>query len=322
MTEHTSRNSMYHQGTDRSLVILFVSGKDSKDYLQRMVSCDVTKVSPQQGCRGTLLDGKGRIQAAFDLLQVEGGYMLVTGRDQSEILRSRLMEMVILEDVEIDTQTYQWIHLHGDDAEEGLAQLELEAGPDFLSVRQVNDAWVVRRPRFHPTGFDWIVAANHVDEVTDKLNATADVANDSDRELGRILLGLPKVGAEIGDRTLPPEVGFADAVAYDKGCYAGQEVLARIRTYGHVNREIRRIDFNAEGSGEQQPQVGDDVWPHPNGEKPVAKITSIAKNGESWAAIVSVRYRYLSEAAEDELLVWNPDGEVQLTGTLQQVFAP
>ena len=226
------------------------------------------------------------------------------------------------EDVEIDAQTYQWIHLHGDDAEEGLAQLGLEAGTEFLSVRQVKDTWVIRRPRFHPTGFDWIVAANHVDEVTGKLNATADVANDSDRELGRILLGLPKVGAEIGDRTLPPEVGFADAVAYDKGCYAGQEVLARIRTYGHVNREIRRIDFNAEGRAEQQPQVGDDVWPHPNGEKPVAKITSITKNGESWAAIVSVRYRYLSEAAEDELLVWNPDGEVKLTGTLQQVFTP
>ena len=111
MSDLNSESTVYHQGADRSLVILYVHGNDSRDYLQRMVSCDLARISPEQGSRGTLLDGKGRIQAVFDLLQWDDGFLLVTGEQQSLALKSRLESLVILEDVEIETDSHIWFHL-------------------------------------------------------------------------------------------------------------------------------------------------------------------------------------------------------------------
>jgi len=247
---------IYHQGADRSLVILFIQGSDSRDYLQRMVSCDVSKVDSQQGRRGTLLDGKGRIQATFDLLEIDTGYLLVTSRQESEILKTRLESLIILEDVEIDIDSHEWIHIHGDGAEDGVRYLGYEPQDRFLATHATEDGLLIRRPRFHSIGFDLLVKTDRRDEIVSRLEDMAGLASDTDREHGRILLGLPKIGAEIGAKTLPPEVGYGDAVAYDKGCYAGQEVLARIRTYGHVNREIRRIVFATSGDAKVAPGDG------------------------------------------------------------------
>ena len=123
MTDSNQKSTIYHQGADRSLVILYVYGADSRDYLQRMVSCDLSRISPEQGSRGTLLDGKGRIVAAFDLLQWNEGFLLVTGQGESGSLKARLESMVILEDVEIETDSHQWLHLHGEESASALHPL-------------------------------------------------------------------------------------------------------------------------------------------------------------------------------------------------------
>ena len=321
MTDSDSVKQLFHQGTDRSLVILFVQGEDSREYLQRMVSCDVRKATPEQGCRGTLLDGKGRILAAFDLLEISGGYLMVTSEIESGVLKSRLESLVILEDVTIQVGRYHWFHLHGEGAENGAQQLGWQSKDSFLSANCREDLVLVKRPRFHPQGFDILVKEDRKDEFLNQISEMAEEASEADREKGRILLGLPKTGAEIGPRTLPPEVGYEDAVAYDKGCYAGQEVLARIRTYVHVNREIRRVELVGNNSSGKQPEVGDELWPATGAEKPVGQITSVTKTDEGWAAIASIRYRYLSQSTEGDALIWNPGGEPELQGHLKPVFS-
>ena len=321
MTDSEFVKQLFHQGTDRSLVILFVHGEDSREYLQRMISCDVRKVTLDQGCRGTLLDGKGRILAAFDLLETSAGYLMVTSAAESAVLKSRLESLVILEDVTIESDLYHWLHLHGAESEKGAQRLGWDSGDSFLSSNQQEGLVLARRSRFHPLGFDILVHNDRKEELLKQLSGFADEASEADREKGRILLGLPKTGAEIGPRTLPPEVGYEDAVAYDKGCYAGQEVLARIRTYGHVNRELRRVEIVGESLGGKQPEVGDELWPATGAEKPVGQITSVTETQDGWAAIASIRYRYLSQSSESDALVWNLGGDPELLAKLKPVFS-
>ena len=321
MTDSNQKFTIYHQGADRSLVILYVHGADSRDYLQRMVSCDLSRISPEQGSRGTLLDGKGRIVAAFDLLQWSEGFLLVTGQGESVSLKTRLESMVILEDVEIETDSHQWLHLYGEESASALHPLGTPVPGSFLACQCSDQGLLVNRPRFHPSGFDLLVTTEQRDSQASVFAEIAECATDEQRDQGRILLGLPKVGAEIGERTLPPEVGLGDAVAYDKGCYAGQEVLARIRTYGHVNREIRRVEFT-DLVGEAEPAVGDDLFPSLNDEKPVGQITSIARTSDGWAAIASMRYKFLKDAGPEEKVIWNRGGNPESIGVLKPVFAP
>ena len=87
-------------------------------------------------------------------------------------------------------------------------------------------------------------------------------------ESARILAGWPRLGQEIGDRTLPQEVRFDDigGVSYTKGCYTGQETVARVHFRGHVNRELRGIRWD-------HPSEPGDLEVLKDG-KPVGQITS------------------------------------------------
>ncbi len=73
--------------------------------------------------------------------------------------------------------------------------------------------------------------------------AGATVGDDRDAAAARILAGWPVLGAEIGEKTLPQEVRYdeIDGVSYTKGCYTGQETVARLHFRGHTNRGLRGL---------------------------------------------------------------------------------
>lgn len=90
---------------------------------------------------------------------------------------------------------------------------------------------------------------------------------DTDREAARILAGWPALGVEIDERTLPQEAGFDehDGVSYTKGCYTGQETVARLHFRGHANRVLRGLRWIG------PPGDGDEIRA---GEKPVGRVGS------------------------------------------------
>ncbi|MEZ4413057.1 MAG: hypothetical protein R2910_08755 [Gemmatimonadales bacterium] len=94
--------------------------------------------------------------------------------------------------------------------------------------------------------------------------------DDADRETARILSGWPAVGAEIEERTLPQEVRFDEhaGVSYTKGCYTGQETVARLHFRGHANRVLRGLRWIG------PPADGDEIRA---GEKPVGRVGSLLR---------------------------------------------
>lgn len=150
-----------------------------------------------------------------------------------------------------------------EDADEGFWRCAGDPSTAMLVVRS-GDVWP---PAYHVHG-----AADAVEALRSKLVSAGAVEGDAASwEALRVETGRPAFGADMDDGTLPPEAGIVDrAIDHGKGCYTGQEVIVRIRDRGHVNWELRRLDF---GSG-SAPEPGDELM-EADGDKVAARITSV-----------------------------------------------
>jgi len=129
------------------------------------------------------------------------------------------------------------------------------------------------------TGFDLFVPADSLGAVADKLLAAAKAIGGravgwNAFEVARIEAGIPRFGADMDETNLPQECGIeARAISYNKGCYIGQEVLNRIHSMGHVNREL--CGLRLADDLKSLPAKGDKLF---QGEKEVGYITSAVRS--------------------------------------------
>jgi folate-binding protein YgfZ len=109
------------------------------------------------------------------------------------------------------------------------------------------------------------------------------VAADSCAQALKLLMGWPTLGREIDEKTLPQEVRFDElaGVKYDKGCYTGQETVARLHFRGHANRALRGVRWRS-SDGPTDPGIL-------LGEKPVGTLRTIARLGDETIALAIVR---------------------------------
>jgi folate-binding protein YgfZ len=100
---------------------------------------------------------------------------------------------------------------------------------------------------------------------------------------------VPRQGSDVDDKTIPQEAGLElDAVSFTKGCFLGQELVCRIDTRGHVNRQLRRVAFASVGA-----KAGDVVRA---GDKEVGTITSIAVTDDGAVALAMLRHEVEPES--------------------------
>jgi folate-binding protein YgfZ len=124
-------------------------------------------------------------------------------------------------------------------------------------------------------------------------------------ETARIEAGLPRFGADMDETNLAPEALDTRAISYSKGCYIGQEVIARIRTYGQVAKALRGLRLG--GDGKEAPAKGAKLF---LGEKEVGAITSAVRSPALQAVIALGCVRREANQMGTELLVQMPGGKI------------
>jgi len=203
-----------------------VKGPDAADFLQRMVSNDVVA---GETCDALLLTPKARVIAPLVVWRrAEDEFLLLTEPELGETVRAHLTRMRFAARCEIEREEH-------------------------------SSAVVFGKVHGIPTR-DYGVPA--VEVLDTEVEPTVD---DEELERLRVEAGTPRWGREIDDRILPAEAGLDErAICFDKGCYPGQEPIARLRYRGHVNRRLRVLDV--EGA-----QPGDQIV---HGEKAVGRVTS------------------------------------------------
>jgi tRNA-modifying protein YgfZ len=198
-----------------------------------MVSNDVEALEPGESCDALLLTAKARVIAPLRVLRrAADDFLLLTEPDLGERLRAELVRMRFAAKAEIEPEEHTSTLVFGPRPEGGIAN------PDYA-----REAWEV-------------------------LDADLDGERVSGEELERLRIqaGTPLFGREIDDRVLPAEAGLTErAVSFTKGCYPGQEPVARQHYRGKVNRRLRVLEV--EGSVEPDADVV-------LGEKTVGRVTS------------------------------------------------
>ena len=154
-----------------------------------------------------------------------------------------------------------------------------------------SDVRVVQSWRFGRVGLDLFFPVAQDKEVRERLHAMGvTLLNEDALESLRILCGVPQWGTELDENTMPAEAGLEErAVSYAKGCYIGQEVVSRVKSVGHVNRQLRGLRA-LDASPLYAGMILSPVDAAPGGRE-AGRITSAAPSaGHGGAAFVALGY--------------------------------
>ena len=211
---------------DRSnLAKLFISGADRADWLQGQVTNDVRLLRKGGTLDALVCEATGHVMADCRIWDLGERYLLLAPGVQRHKLLERLETVIVLEDVAVE------------DASDRSALLSV-VGPE------VREEWL-EGLTYAPTsalrlaGFDVLVAEDDATELAGRLAECAVPVGTAAYEVARIEDAIPVYAVDMDGRTLPQEMGplFADRnLSFSKGCYTGQETIARIRSRGHTNR--------------------------------------------------------------------------------------
>ena len=254
-------------------IVLRLTGKDPVGMLNAILTNEVPK-EPNLGVYAALLNSKGRIQTDLRILKADGNIFVDTEPEGAlaamEILgRYAPFSRVKVEDLSEGDEPWRVLGLYGAHATELLGNLQLaEHESKELEIGGVPLLAVgVAVP---VTGLDLIGPSNAVGAVKDHLlGLGANLASPEAYETARIEAGVPRFGVDITPENFPGETGILDrAVSFKKGCYPGQETVARMHYRGHPNKMLHRltIDGPLPSPGAEITQEG----------KVVGRITSIA----------------------------------------------
>jgi folate-binding protein YgfZ len=226
---------------------LAVSGPEAAAFLDSLLSNDIAGLEAGSGVDATLLTHKGRMLAEVRVLATEVELLLDTERSALQALFDALRQYRIGYRAELHKRTLECalLSLIGPAADDALAQ---PPGPGEHDHRASELAGRPVRVIRTDLGIDVLCAADDTATVTDALRRAGAVPIDERvAETVRIEHGRPRFGVELDEDTMPQEAGLHErAVSYGKGCYVGQETVARLYWKGKPNRHLRGLRFSAE----------------------------------------------------------------------------
>jgi len=259
------------QATRRPRAYVGVTGKDAASYLQRMVSNDVEALAPGEACQALLLTAKARLIAPLTVLRRGADdFLLLTEPSLGERVRAELVRFRFAAKCKIEAEEHVSTIVLGDPPAKG----------------------AIPTPDYGVPAF----------ELIDATGVPAGPPADGELERLRILARTPAWGRELDDRVLPAEAGLEEhAISFTKGCYPGQEPVARLHYRGHPNRGLRVLELDGDELPAYDAELSLDG-------KAVGRITSAVADGDGVLALAYVR----REVPEDAVLSHGSRSATQL----------
>jgi folate-binding protein YgfZ len=240
----------------RSRIVL--TGADRVRLLNGQVTNNVKDLPSGAGCYAALVTNKGKMQSDANIYILPNEILLDLEPGFGATVAQRLENYIIADDVQVIDAAphYGLLSAQGPRAWESVNALGLgfvapEKPFTWTSINDptLGEIYCMNQPRIGTSGFDLFVPMNSLAALADKLIAGAKQFDGRacgwmSFETARIEAGIPRFGADMDETNLPPEAGLdTRAISYTKGCYIGQEVIARIRTYGQVAKSLRGLRF-------------------------------------------------------------------------------
>ena len=218
-----------------------VSGKDHREALQRVLSQDVLRLRPGEGALALLLAPKGQFRAIMTVFPgAEQSYLLAPPGRGPELSRGLNTYLRLSRCNSEPVKAAGEIAVPGARFRESVDAAGGASLPAGGWVEVPGVLWFGRTMRGVPGAVAVAQDPERLAALRAALEATGTPpVSEGAVELARIRVGWPAWGAELTETVLPPEAGIEEeTISYSKGCYVGQETLARMRTYGHPTRGL------------------------------------------------------------------------------------
>ncbi len=280
---------------------LELSGKNATQFLHGLVTNDVKSLAPGRGAAAAFLNLQGKVLALSRIYSRESSLLLeIEGSNREKVFRSLSRFVAAGEFFVTDiSEKMALVSLQGPKSEELISTLVSQPpGTDSFSHTESEIAstkvLVTRHSRAGTSGFDLFVPVEDVAAVRRQVFAAglaygAVPVSDEAFEIARIDAGIPREPRDVNENNILLEAGFEDAVSYTKGCYLGQEIIARIHWRGQPAKRLKRLRVE----GAEVPPAGAELFAEDG--KRVGEITSSAAvpaGGSSRVAALGYVHRY------------------------------
>jgi folate-binding protein YgfZ len=228
-----------------------IVGADRLRFLNAYVTCDVKALAPGEGAYGFLTNPQGRILSDLVAMAHADRLWLLLPPDQEEAVTKHLQKYILADRVEVrPLGDMQPITLIGPGAAAALGDAELPPPGDWRHARSKvhgTEVALQRSGRLGAEAYTLWVSASIAGLLIERLLEEPGVTRVGFEalELLRTEAGIPSFGRDFGPENFPQETGAEEAaVSYTKGCYLGQEVVARIHYRGGVQKSLRGLVFD------------------------------------------------------------------------------
>lgn len=277
--------------------IISVSGVDRLTWLNSLLSQNLKNLNPGDSTEALLLDPQGRIEQQIKVIDDGEATWLMVNHENTQPLMDWLTKMVFRMKVELQNRSEDFVVVGSVKPKPELA---------FVSNSQPL-VWKDQWPGVAPGGYRYSTRATsyswfeHLVEVSkvDSVLSNESLAGTMAADALRVAAGRPRAQSEIDEKSLPHELDLlATAVHLSKGCYRGQESVAKVHNLGHPPRRLTFLHLD--GSEHSLPDIGDEIR-ESGYEKVVGKVTSAAQHFEMGPIALAVISRSVPEDAALEV---------------------
>lgn len=286
---------------------LLLSGSEAVTFLNGLITNDMKTLAVNSWMPAAFPNVQGRLLAAVRIIHREDGFLIDTEAATQETVWKLLERFTLAGDFHITNLTSElaMLSLQGSKSAEVLSTVLGDAAT--VARQQVATAHtadgaritVIRASHTAEDGFDLFVSADQAESLRDSLTSAGAQALGADAwETLRVEAGLPLYGVDMDETNVVTEVNLEDAVSFTKGCYLGQEIIARIKYRGHVAKKLTGLILEDEASLDAGVRVfsADD--------KEIGRVTSSARSPglARTIALAYVKYDYLAPGTKVKII--------------------
>jgi tRNA-modifying protein YgfZ len=222
-----------------------VTGTDRLDFVQGQVSQNVKTLPIPGGARSMILNVKGQIELDVRMYRRQDDIYLQTAADLSQAVMARLQKYIVFDDVKLEniSQAIRVLHISGENAFELVSSFGFSSGTQLLET-DFGTLLVSELNRGNGAGFELHILASKLDDfLRTIITSGATELELAQLEQRRIVSGLANAHTDGFTGMLPQECGLLEGVSFKKGCYVGQEIMARLDARGHSHKTLARVNL-------------------------------------------------------------------------------
>jgi folate-binding protein YgfZ len=283
--------------------LIHFSGEDAQAFLHGQVSCDVNALQPSHASYGSYSTPKGRMLASFLLWRDDTGFMLQLPRSLCEPVRKRLSMYILRSRVTARDASDDYVLL-GLTGANAVAQLE----PLFKTIPStalaMSTAPHAHLLRLDATRFQIIASRDRGREIQNALVAHATPISAAAWDWTNVRAGIPYITPATQDQFVPQmaNLDLINGVSFTKGCYPGQEIVARMHYLGKLKQRM----YLATIAGNVVPQPGDKLYSADTGEQATGMIVNAAPSPDGGYAALAVMH--IASFTGDDVHLKSPEG--------------